>query len=75
MPNCSSCGAEIMWAKTLGGKSIPLDMIAVANGNVYLTGDVAHVMHKNETAHINVPLYRTHFSSCPNAAKHRKRTA
>lgn len=78
MSRCKSCGADIVWVKTVAGKSIPLDAAPVADGNVALdSGGRAHV-YSNPAALFVVdmagdgPRYRSHFATCPNAAEHRR---
>lgn len=80
---CSSCGAPIIWAKTATGKAIPLDakpekrlvlfdhdqdgrpiLAAIINPAKPLGNNVVALVHET---------FQTHFVSCPNAAKHRKR--
>jgi len=58
MSNCKSCKAEIQWVKTKNGKSMPLDMNRIIT--VTLDGEM-------QTG------YASHFSTCPNANKHRKK--
>ena len=58
---CRSCDAPIIWKKTIGGKWIPLD--ATSEERFFLRGQIAIV----------ADAYTTHFMSCPNAAKHRKK--
>ncbi len=61
MPQCRSCGAEILWVKTTNGKDMPVDakperlMVAYANG-----------YHLED-------CYRSHFATCPNADQHRRK--
>lgn len=77
MSTCKSCGARIMWAKTVAGKSIPLDVKPVAGGNIELrlpppakrAYEVrAHVVTPSPDVHRHV----SHFVTCPNSAEHRK---
>jgi len=66
-----------MWAETIKGRRIPIDPQPAHDGNIRLEDrgrfalPVAHVL----TGEINVQLtrYRTHFSTCPDAEKHRKK--
>lgn len=71
MSTCRSCGAEIKWAKTTTGKSIPLDPHPHADGNIELVNGVAYVKGRSDdpadVRHIS------HFATCPNANRHRKR--
>jgi hypothetical protein len=67
---CKSCGAQIRWAKTEAGKTIPLDPEPTLNGNVVLDhAGVAHVRH----AGVGGARYVSHFATCPFAKQHRRR--
>jgi hypothetical protein len=66
---CRSCGAPIYWVVMFpSGKRMPIDVKPVAGLLTVEIGepDTGHVWNADE------PLYRSHFSSCPNAAQHRK---
>lgn len=78
MSTCRSCGAAIVWALTTAGKRIPLD--ADAAGTVVMAeagGLVPHETTPDGTAIVRAEPgafgMRTHFSTCPNAAAHRRR--
>ena len=77
MSTCSSCKARIIWARTGSGKPIPLDLEPVADGNVEL--DVATGIAKSwGSSHVwpeGVGRYRAHFSTCPDADRHRRSVA
>jgi hypothetical protein len=62
MANCRSCGAKIRWAKTLDGKSIPLN--EPPEKRFVLMGRMG------ETANL-VPTYLTHFQTCPESDEYR----
>ena len=74
MSTCRTCGAEIIWAKTRTGKSMPLDAIPVGQdveGTCLLEDGIAYFGafdHKPDA-----PRYVSHFATCPNAAKHRRK--
>ena len=82
MSRCSSCGAEITWAMTTAGRSIPIDTKPVPDGNVTL-----HVPHAGGTpiavvipkdqgtldTGIDEDRYVAHFVSCPDSDQWRKR--
>lgn len=70
MATCGSCPAEIVWAETERGRRIPLDARPVADGNLALVDGVALAATK---APSDAPRYRSHFVSCPNAERHRRR--
>jgi hypothetical protein len=69
---CNSCKADILWVKTVNGKSMPLDATPVVNGNIYLD-EIGRAVYlgKGEDA-TGKTLYVSHFSSCPQAQKWRK---
>lgn len=85
MSRCRSCEAPISWAKTVGGpdkpaKSIPLDAdvngdpIEFADGNLIRTGTVdpsgaPFVRYVKPGS----GMFRTHFSSCPEASNWRRK--
>lgn len=54
---CRSCGARIQWVKTATGKSMPV------NAETAGEGERVYIHGK----HVS------HFSTCPAAAKHRKK--
>lgn len=59
---CKSCGAPIIWVKSLGGADMPLD--AEPEKRFILDGAAAAVARTT---------YTSHFATCPNADQHRKR--
>lgn len=69
---CRSCGAQIYWAKTEAGKSMPVDAEPVPDGNVILfdrRGSVlALVLHRGEVPPPGAKLRQAHFRTCPNSA-------
>lgn len=68
---CSSCGAPIIWAKTARlRRFIPLDKEPIIGGNIVLDGGIASI----ETIGLfdRTPKYVSHFTTCPNAKKHRR---
>ncbi len=75
---CKTCGARIEWVKSaLTGKPMPLDAAAVDDGNIVLREGRAVVfpLGGHEEAGVvksGVPRFRSHFSTCPDAADHRK---
>jgi hypothetical protein len=60
MSNCKSCGAAIFWVESANGKRMPLD--AAPEKRIVIDGGIGRV----------VDTYTSHFSTCPNAAEHRK---
>lgn len=75
MNHCRSCGADVLWAKT--GKSMPIDPEPVEDGNVLLyrtpQGLRVVVMSKGDHPDPGASRHTTHFATCPNAARHRRR--
>ena len=57
IPNtCRSCGAEIVWLKTVNGKNMPVD------AETFEPGDELFEPKR----------HTSHFSTCPEADKHRR---
>ena len=75
MNTCRSCGAPILWRETHAGRRMPIDPEPVADGNVVIEGDIAEVLKAEHLARLggDVPRYRSHFATCPQAAEHRRR--
>jgi hypothetical protein len=73
---CKSCGRPIIFAITAKGRRMPLDADPVAGGNVLVTQedeDLRAAVVDSASQPVTRPLYRSHFVSCPNAARHRRR--
>lgn len=77
MSYCVSCGAEIEWVKTKSGKSMPLDakpIKYIAGGkDVIVTKDGEVISGVRITEYGTETGYVSHFVTCPNANRHRKR--
>lgn len=75
---CSSCAALIVWAVTAStGRAMPVDAAPADDGNVKLTARDGQpplaVVVGNPAKMFGVRWkYRSHFATCPNAAKHRR---
>ena len=70
---CRSCGKPIIWARTEAGKAMPVDALPVATGNLVATGeDTVRYVSKGRPAEPGVPLYVSHFSTCPDSKGWRK---
>ena len=79
MNRCRSCGAEIKWIKMLSGKNMPVDAqkryikkdggheVLVTEGGELIRGTFASLEDG-----ANGEGYISHFSTCPNANKHRR---
>ena len=81
MSRCRSCGAEIIWIKMASGKSMPVDPDPVtywarpgAAGKVVTpNGEVYSCVFEGNLSQATGLGYISHFSTCPNAASHRRR--
>lgn len=78
MATCKSCGAPVQWAVTALGARMPIDPEPVADGNLVMLAPI-EAEHRVRSANagekrVGVGLYRSHFSTCPNADKHRRDT-
>lgn len=72
---CRSCGDAILWVKTSAGNVMPLNKEPDPEGNIVLVDGVARVLSGEMwEGHCDLPKYKSHFATCPGAAKHRKRT-
>jgi hypothetical protein len=76
MNKCRSCGANVLWAKTDLGKSMPVDPEPVPDGNVELyrtPKGLQVVVHGKEfTPDPRATVHKSHFATCPNAQRHRR---
>ena len=75
MSVCKSCGAEILWVKTESGKAMPLDAKPVDGTKVDGTCIVDHGVAKFGAIDCprDTPQFVSHFATCPNAKKHRRK--
>lgn len=74
-PECASCGKPIRWVSGRNNKRMPLDPEPAPDGNIVIGEDgLARVLKRAELAALpaDTPRYRSHFSTCPDAAAHRK---
>lgn len=70
---CSSCNAQIVWAVTVNGHPMPIDAQKDLTGNINLErrdGKLCAVVGA-----VGSGPYISHFATCKNAAKHRKKKA
>ena len=78
---CRSCGQQVIWIKTVAGKNMPCnpqlvtyrqgdgkEKIVTPNGEV-LSGELVGAGTQDATG----VGYISHFATCPNAARHRKK--
>lgn len=76
---CGSCGEAVYFAKTVNGKTMPVEVTPVPNGNVLLsknraTGAIfAQVLGRGTPRPEGRPLRLAHWVTCPSAAKHRRK--
>ena len=69
---CSSCKAKIIWAKSVNGKAMPMDAEPNRDrGTFRLDGDRAIYIKRDDV--YDGPRYESHFATCPNSRKHRKK--
>lgn len=76
MSTCDSCGAEIIWTITQKGKRMPVDATPIApngSGNVLITEGFLDDTPRSMVTDDGAGTHTSHFATCPNAAKHRKR--
>lgn len=72
---CRACGGSIFFAPTAAGKSVPLDAEPAANGNYRICDDgIARVVKKDEAPSYS-SLFISHFATCPDAQRFRKKGA
>jgi hypothetical protein len=79
MITCSTCGNEIIWARTETGKRMPIDPTPSPDGNLVLSrGEmlptVRPVSRISDRAP-GTPLYKSHFATCKQASQHRAKPA
>jgi hypothetical protein len=76
MTNCRSCGAEIIWAKTIKNRAIPLDAEPNPTGNVVLSDEGTALVYNSPEAiaprYESYPRYLSHFATCPDHEQWRK---
>lgn len=70
MSTCQSCQQEIIWVKTVTGKSMPIERSD--SGNLVVVKGVAHVIPKGEEPVAGMQRFVSHFATCKNAHLHRR---
>jgi hypothetical protein len=70
---CRSCGAPVLWLKTMRGKTMPVDAEPHPAGTIDVHEGVAYMV-PGDVPVPGRPLYRSHFVTCPEAARWRKST-
>ena len=74
MSKCSSCRQQIIWVRLPSGKMMPVDPVPSKFGNLDMIDDPKEVDPPN-VAFVKPSMremYRSHFSTCPEAKAHRK---
>jgi hypothetical protein len=74
---CRSCQAEVVWVITERGRRMPLDAEPRYDGNVVIQVDaegqeVGHYLRRGDVLKPGTPRYVSHFSTCPDAERHRR---
>lgn len=79
MPDrCSSCGAEVRWALTEGGRFMPLNADPDPRGEWQLAAEArghaprALYVREDRRAQFKRELMMTHWATCPFADDHRR---
>lgn len=75
---CGSCDAAIVWALLPSGKRMPLDATPAPDGNIAARRDANGDLHARVLKAGDEPADgerrgTSHFSTCPNAAAHRRK--
>ena len=76
---CRSCGAPVLWVPSATSRAtVILDAEPVEGGNVILLDGKARVIptdlfEESLTGPLPAERYLSHFATCPQASKHRKR--
>lgn len=76
MPACRYCGAEVVWAKTNLGKSMPVNAEPDPDGNCLLyrtpRGAQVVVMTKEHAPDPRATVHKSHFATCPNQPERKR---
>jgi hypothetical protein len=79
--SCQSCGATIFWAVSVNNSRMPINAEPVEDGNVLVSMSRSDpenkkciVLAHDATKPQGRRLFTSHFSTCPNARKHRKKS-
>lgn len=73
---CAGCAAPIVWCETSTGVQMPVDAVAVPDGNLVLYPGkrlcaLALVVSAKLKPPSDMPRYRSHFATCPKASSFR----
>jgi hypothetical protein len=71
---CRSCYARVWWCRNPDGTDQILDYEPVPNGNIRFI-DMGKIEYatKAKPIPLGIARYRSHFATCPNREKHRKK--
>ena len=73
---CRSCDAPIIWTVTTNGKRMPVDADPIVAARGFRLDDEvegeAPLAIFTQTPAADERLFVSHFSTCPNAAQHRR---
>lgn len=80
MPECRACHAPLTWAITPTGKRSPIDEQPASAGSILLTDTLGEewlaIVLSGKALELareqHLPLYTSHFASCPHADEFRK---
>lgn len=72
MNRCKSCGVALVWAKTIDGRTMPLNASPDPTGNIELVGGLVKVLRKTDPPPAPENRYLAHFATCPAAQRFRK---
>ena len=73
MATCRSCGADIIWAKTVTDKRMPVNDEPSGNGNLHLLGGLGYSVQICSEPVCDEPHYLSHYATCPQADSWRAR--
>ena len=77
MNTCRSCGAEILWIRTLGGKMMPVNpgTVNIREGAGYdvLVAEDGRILRGVISDDGGSFGYVSHFATCPGASAHRRK--
>ncbi len=69
---CQSCNTKINWVPTAAtGKNMPVDIDPVEDGNMIIVDRQVVVLKKGEVPPEGALRYKSHYATCPHAARHR----
>lgn len=73
---CRGCGAAMVWVASTKGGTVPLDPRPAPDGNLVFEPAAAtptvRYLRKEDVVPAGTARYRSHFSSCPEAAQFRR---